>query len=102
MHTVVSYIEGLRERPEHIRRKAAFWWALGITAVVLVFWLATFSVTGDAVRSSAASVASRVSSPAASLVAGTGALANDVWRSLMGPKKVSFSAAEVQVVPSNE
>lgn len=103
MNTVVSYIENLQKRPEHIRRKAAFWWALGITAVVFAFWVATFSFNGDSVRSSAAAVASNVSSPASSLVAGTGALANDIWRALVGPKKVSYSQqAEVQVVPGND
>jgi len=97
MSSLISYVENLRERPEHVRRRAAFWWSFGFTAIVLLFWLASFSFTGNAIQKSASNVAQSVSGPGESLVAGVGTLANDVWSSIAGPKKFSYS--EVQVSP---
>jgi hypothetical protein len=95
--SIATYIDDLRGRPDHHRKKAAFWWAFGITAVIFLFWLASFDFSGKAVRSSAAAVASTVSSPGESLVAGVGAFAGDVWHMIVGPKQVKYS--EVQVLP---
>ena len=88
--SIVSYIEGLKQRPEHIRQRAAFWWAFGITAVIAVFWIASLSIS---LRSSspASAVAARTASPGASLVAGVGAIAGDIWSLIVGPKKVAYS-----------
>ena len=98
MQAIYSYVENLREKPHHIRRRAAFWWAFGITFVIFLFWLASFDLVGKKVQTSAASVASQVSSPGQSLVAGVGALGSDLWSMITGPKKVTFS--EVEVAPA--
>lgn len=94
---IISYIENLKEQPEHARRKVAFWWAFGITGAIFLFWLASFDFAGKSVRTSAAAVAEQVGAPGASIVAGTGALVGDIWSSIVGPKKVMYS--EVQVLP---
>lgn len=97
MEALSSYVDNLREKPEHLRRRAAFWWAFGITFVIFLFWLASFDLTGKNVQTTAAAVASQVSSPGESLVAGIGALGSDLWSKITGPKKVTFS--EVEVLP---
>lgn len=96
--SIVSYVEGLREKPEHIRKKASFWWALGITLVVALGWLASFEFKGSSSsQASAAAAAQSVSSPGESMAAAVGDLAGDLWSRIVGPKKVTFS--EVVVTP---
>jgi hypothetical protein len=38
-------LEQLRAQPPHIKKHIAFWSSLGITAVILVFWITSLSVT---------------------------------------------------------
>jgi|GEM_PF-826617 hypothetical protein len=38
-------LEQLRAKPPHIKKHIAFWSSLGITAVILVFWITSLSVT---------------------------------------------------------
>ena len=38
-------LEQLRAKPPHIKKHIAFWTATGITAVILVFWITSLSVT---------------------------------------------------------
>ena len=95
--SLASYIESLRDRPEHIRRRHSFWWAFGITAMIAVFWLASFNLGKTGVDISAAALAGKVTSPSQSMVAGVGALGADLWSDIVGPKKVTY--AEVQVAP---
>lgn len=104
--SLASYVENLRERPEHHRRRHAFWWSFGFTALVFVFWVASFTDIGIGTGASSmansskkfsVAAAEEVISPGASLIAGVGAFAGDVWEMIVGPKKVEF--AEVQVSP---
>jgi len=94
---IQAYIENLRDRPEHIRRRYAFWSSFGVTAVVFAFWLGSISGADAVVKQSVAAVAAKTSSPAQSLVAGIGALGQDVWQIIFGPKKITYS--EVQITP---
>ena len=38
-------LEQLRAKPPRIKKHIAFWSSLGITAVILVFWVTSLSVT---------------------------------------------------------
>lgn len=38
-------LEQLRAKPPHIKKHIAFWTSAGITAVILVFWVTSLSVT---------------------------------------------------------
>ncbi|HEX7724895.1 MAG TPA: hypothetical protein VF438_04125 [Candidatus Paceibacterota bacterium] len=95
--SIASYVANLREKPEHIRKRASFWWAFGITAIIAVIWLASFEFDQNPVRASAEAVAAQVSSPGESMVAAAGDLFGDLWSRIVGPKTVTFS--EVQVLP---
>jgi hypothetical protein len=98
--SITSYVDSLRTKPEHIRRKASFWWAFGITAVIAILWLASFEFGGSSSKSSADAVAQSVSSPGESMAAAVGDLAGDLWSRIVGPKKVRLS--EVQAVPGKD
>ena len=95
--SITSYVEGLRAQPHHIRKRASFWWAFGITALIAVLWLASFEFSGNPAKVTADAVAQSVSSPGESMAAAVGDLASDLWSRIVGPKKVQFT--EVQVAP---
>ena len=98
--SLTSYVENLRERPEHIRRKHAFWYSFAFTAVVFLFWISSFTSIGiggsaSPAKSSAVAAAGNVVAPGPSMVAAVGSFANDIWSTIVGPKKVTYSAIEV-------
>ncbi len=105
--SVQTYLDGLREKPEHIRKRHAFWYAFGATAILFMFWLGSitgFGIgkigmnsggTSAAVSVSASSAASSISTPGQSMVAGVGSLGKDIWELIFGPKKVVYSEVEV-------
>jgi len=109
MASITTYIENLRQKPEHIRRRAAFWWSFGVTAIIVLFWLASFTNIGIGSFSSSSASGSAATSgqtasaadagitvtPGTSLASGIADFAGDVWSYLSGPKKVSF--AEVKI-----
>ena len=70
---IADYIEHLREKPEHVRNRYAFWTALGVTLVIAIFWVSSFSFTDFSSRhDSVAETVKKVGSPGASMIAGVG------------------------------
>ena len=97
---IQSHLENLREKPEHVRKRIAFWSSFGITAVVFAFWLASstgFSLYSPESRSAVIAAVDRAGSPAQSLIAGVGAFFVDIKELIFGSKKVNY--AEVEVSP---
>lgn len=97
--SLTSYIDSLKERPEHHRRRHAFWWAFGITLVMFAFWLSSFASIGigfKASQTAAAETAGKIVTPGQSLIAGVGDLFGDVWTMITGPKKVKLSEIEAR------
>jgi len=94
-----SYVAGLREKPEHVRKRASFWWALSITLVIALGYVASFEFrnTNTETQASAAAAAETISSPGGSMMAAVGNLAGSVWSRIVGTKTVTYS--EVEVVP---
>ena len=90
-----SHLALLRSKPEHVRRRVAFWASFGITALIFVFWLASFSAVGLPASSSVAKALGEVNTPAQSMVAAVGSLAGNLKDRIFGPKKVEFSTVEV-------
>ncbi len=97
--SLLSHIESLRAKPEHVRRSVAFWYSFGITAIIFSFWLASFSPIGYATKGVVAQAVSNAGTPAQSLIAGVGSFAGDIRDIIFGPKKITYSS--VQVTPGN-
>lgn len=91
-----SHLENLRAKPKHIRKRYAFWGSFGFTAIISVFWLASFTTWGGTAGSTVASAVDRAGSPAQSLVAGVGSFFSDIKDLIFGAKKVTFSSVEVR------
>ncbi len=113
---IAEHIETLRAKPEHVRRRIAFWTSFSVTALIFMFWIGSFTSPGAAtsaklaaapqsgMTASAASAVSAVpapkaSSPGRSIIAGVGAFGKDVWSLIFGTKKVIYS--EVEVTPGS-
>lgn len=95
---LVAYVENLREKPEHVRKRAAFLWSFGLTAIVALFWLGSFTDIGIGAKGRTQQmIAEQVITPSETLIAGAGDLVNTIWSKIVKPKKVEF--AEVQVLP---
>lgn len=93
------HLENLRQKPEHIRKRIAFWSSFGITAIIFVFWLGSFSSFGlTDTNGSGAIVAEKVQkagNPGQSMVAAVGSLFTDIKEIIFGSKKVEYSSIEV-------
>jgi hypothetical protein len=90
-----SHLKLLRSKPEHVRRRIAFWSSFGVTAVIFMFWLASFSAIGPTASGSVAKALDEVNTPAQSMVAAVGSLGGTLRDRIFGPKKVEFSTVEV-------
>ena len=100
--SLATYIEHLRAKPEHQRKRFAFWSSFGVTAVIAAFWLASFTGMdiGSGAGTAVSSAVAQAGTPAQSLVAGVGAFAGDIWSMIAGPKKVTY--AQIEVLPGNK
>lgn len=97
--SLTSYVENLRERPEHVRRRHAFWYSFGFSAIVFLFWISSFTSIGIGAKTNTqkavVATTEKIVTPGASLIAGVGSFANDIWSMIVAPKKVTYSAIEV-------
>jgi hypothetical protein len=90
-----NHIENLRSKPVHVRRRAAFWYAFGITAAIFVFWVSAFTSLGVNAKGTVAQAVQRAGTPAGSLIAGVGSFVVDIKDILFGPKKIEYSTVQV-------
>ena len=95
MATLQNHLENLRSKPDHVRRRIAFWSSFGITAIIFTFWLGSMTGVNTTTGAAVTQAVSRVGSPAQSLVANVGALFGDLKDMIFSPKKVTYSTIEV-------
>lgn len=94
--TLQTRLENLRAKPEHVRKRFAFWTSFGVTAIIFVFWLASFSAFGASSNATIANTVSRAGSPGQSLIAGVGSFFVDIKEMIFGAKKIKYSEVEVR------
>jgi hypothetical protein len=90
-----SHLENLRAKPEHIRKRYAFWSSLGITAVIFTFWVASFSSWGSTSAPVVATAVDKAGTPAQSMIAGVGSFFVDIKDMIFGAKKIKYTSVEV-------
>ncbi len=86
-----AHLDNLRSKPEHVRRRLAFWSSFGLTAIIAAFWLGSMTSFNTHAKQSVAAAVDKAGSPAQSLVAGVGAFGKDIWQLVFGAKKVQYS-----------
>ncbi|MFA6404465.1 MAG: hypothetical protein WCW03_00435 [Candidatus Paceibacterota bacterium] len=97
--SIQSYIENLRTKPEHVRRRHAFWYSFGVTFVIFAFWISSWTTLGNTTKGVVTKAVDKVETPAQSLIAGVGSFFVDIKDIVFGPKKIIYS--EVEAVPGN-
>ena len=92
-----TYLENLRVKPDHEKKRFAFWSSFGVTALIAAFWVASFTGINIGAGNAVSSAVAKAGTPAQSMVAAVGGFADDIWSMLTGPKKITY--AEIQVSP---
>lgn len=97
---LTDHIDRLREKPEHIRRRIAFWSAGGMSVLIFVFWMASFSISGHTASGALSRAAAQARSPVTSMVAAVGDLFSDLRNLIWSPKKVQY--VNVEAIPKGQ
>ncbi len=90
-----SHLHNLRNKPPHIRQHIAFWSALGLTAIIFVFWSASFSLSKPSPSVVISKALAQPNPPLESMLAAVGSLYDSVRDRIFSPKKIEFSTVEV-------
>ena len=93
--SIETYIENLRAKPEHVRRRFALWSSFGFTAIIFLFWLASFTAIGSNAKATVAQAVEKAGTPAQSLIASVGSFFYDIKDMIFGPKKINYGTVEV-------
>lgn len=95
MATLSHHLHRIRQKPNHIKRHIAFWTSLGITLVIVVFWMAAVSLSQNT-TTSAAATAVGAESPWHAMAASM----SDAWTSFttsLGASTATYQAPPLQV-----
>jgi len=95
--SIQSHLNHLRSKPDHIKKHIAFWSALGMTLVISLFWVASFTSVGSNSEQAIANAVKQAGTPSQSLVASVGGFFGDIKDMIFTPKKVTY--VDVQVTP---
>ena len=92
---IQNHIENLKAKPEHVRRRAAFWYSFGLTAIIFVFWIGSFSSIGGSAKTYVASAVDSAGAPAQSIMASVGSAASSIGSFFVDIKELIFSPKKV-------
>ena len=90
-----DYLEKLRSKPDHIRKRYSFFISFVITAIIFVFWISSFGLNSSDNSQNLAKTIDKAGSPGLSLVASVGSFLGDIKEIFFGAKKVQYSSIEV-------
>lgn len=99
--SVDSFLENMRAKPDHVKRRFAFWSSISLTAIIFVFWIASLTALGTSRGDSVvATTVKKADSPGYSLVAGVGSFFVDIKDIIFGPKFIEYET--VELLPGNK
>ena len=93
MATLAQHLHHIRQKPNHVKRHIAFWTSLGITIVIVLFWMASFSLNNN---SSVTATTANVESPWHAMSASM----SDAWTSFktsLGGAVSTYQAPPLEV-----
>jgi hypothetical protein len=90
---ITNYINNLKTKPEHVRRRFALTISSVVTGLILVGWIASYGIT------STPTVADSADAPVSSLTASVGNIYNDLKNMVFGAKKEETGT--IEVTPGN-
>ncbi len=95
-----THLENLRAKPEHVRKRFAFWSSLSVTVIIFAFWLASFTTSVVSPRNAVTQAVAQAGTPGQSLIAGVGTFLADIKEMIFGTKKITYK--EVEVLPGKK
>ncbi|MEK7463975.1 MAG: hypothetical protein AAB610_02545 [Patescibacteria group bacterium] len=89
-----DYIENLKQKPEHVRKRFAFMVAFSFTFIVFAGWMASYGLKSSPVL---ADKDSTVDAPVSTLTASVKGAYEDVKNIIFGSNKVEYSGDFIEV-----
>jgi hypothetical protein len=96
--SISSRIENMRQKPEHVRKRFAFWFSFSVASIIFIFWLASFTSLSDSLNKKISNITGQIDSPRETLVASVGNLFGDIKDIFFKKKTVRYS--DIEVVPT--
>ncbi len=103
---MINYINNLKTKPEHIRRRFAFTFSFAFTFIVFAGWVASFGLVSNPVltekeinKNTNSKVA--IDQPVTSLTATAVGAWDDIKSVFLGSNKVEFTNDSIEVLPGN-
>ena len=93
IHHVINHIERVREKPDHKKKQYALFVSLGITSIIFVFWITSFTIGADAKSEAMA----KVKSPIGAMTASAGDAYDYIKTFIFGANKTQYSSDNVEV-----
>lgn len=94
-----KHLENLRAKPDHKKKQFAFWTSFGFSALLFIFWVASFNTGAGTATSTIAKAADKAGTPAQSLVASVGSVFTGIKDYFIAPKVIQYK--EIEAVPGN-
>ena len=89
-----DYIENLKQKPEHVRKRFAFTVAFAFTFIVFAGWMASYSLKSSPVL---ADKDSNVDAPVSTLTASVVGAYNDIKNIIFGSNEAEYSSDFIEV-----
>jgi phospholipase/lecithinase/hemolysin len=90
---ITNYINNLKTKPEQVRKRFALTVSLAVTGLILIGWIASYSIT------STPTVSDATDAPVSSLTASVGSIYSDIKNMIFGSNKAEFGT--IEVTPGN-
>lgn len=90
-----SFLEKVRAKPEHVKKRISLWTSFAVTAVIFAFWVSSFSVFHSSPAAQLAVSVKSAATPSQSMVASVSSFFTDIKELVFGAKKVTYSSVEV-------
>lgn len=103
---MIDYINKLKTKPEHIRKRYAFTFSFFFTFVVFAGWIASYGLVSNPVltnkeQKSDSKSKVTIDQPVSSLTATAIGAWDDIKSVFFGSNKVEFSNDSIEVLPGN-
>ncbi len=95
IHRIEHHIHRLREKPEHVRKRIAFFTSGAISLIIFLGWIASYGITSTAAPEEA--IAAKA--PIQSLTASVGDVFQYIKDIFKGSNKAEYSATQIELIP---
>ncbi len=92
--SIINYVENLKTKPEHIRKRYAFLVSFAITFVIFAGWMASYSFQSSSI---VADENSSVDKPVSSLTATVVGAYEDIKNMIWSSNKNQYSSDAIEV-----